>query len=112
MQRVQDQDNGINIKFGSTKSKKGDYKLVSQRSENEKKSDFNGTNKHSESFSFRKPTYAFETFDRGPVSVYSSRRVVNATVSHVDFSKSAALFLFPSLPKNMYYRESGSFKFS
>ncbi|XP_076233292.1 solute carrier family 16 member hermes [Calliopsis andreniformis] len=46
MQRVQDQDNGINIKFGTSKSKKGDYKLVSQRSENEKKSNFNGTNKH------------------------------------------------------------------
>ncbi|XP_054008591.1 monocarboxylate transporter 9 [Hylaeus anthracinus] len=44
MQRVQDQDNGINIKFGASKGK-GNYKLVSQRSENEKKN-VNGTNKH------------------------------------------------------------------
>ncbi|XP_076160927.1 solute carrier family 16 member hermes [Ptiloglossa arizonensis] len=44
MQRVQDQDNGINIKFGASKNK-GNYKLVSQRSENEKKNNFNGTNK-------------------------------------------------------------------
>ncbi|XP_017884030.1 monocarboxylate transporter 12 [Ceratina calcarata] len=43
MQRVQDQDNGINIKFSS--SKKGSYRLVSQHNENEKKSNFNGTNK-------------------------------------------------------------------
>ncbi|XP_043788457.1 monocarboxylate transporter 12 [Apis laboriosa] len=45
MQRVQDQDNGINIKFGANKNKKGNYRLVSQHSENEKKSNFNGTNK-------------------------------------------------------------------
>lgn len=45
MQRVQDQDNGINIKFGASKNKKGNYRLVSQHSENEKKSNFNGTNK-------------------------------------------------------------------
>lgn len=45
MQRVQDQDNGINIKFGGSKAKKGNYKLVSQHSENEKKSSLNGTNK-------------------------------------------------------------------
>ena len=45
MQRIQDQDNGINIKFGASKNKKGNYKLVSQHSENEKKSNFNGTNK-------------------------------------------------------------------
>lgn len=45
MQRVQDQDNGINIKFGANKNKKGSYRLVSQHSENEKKSNFNGTNK-------------------------------------------------------------------
>ncbi|CAL7947547.1 unnamed protein product [Xylocopa violacea] len=44
MQRVQDQDNGINIKFGASKNKKGSYTLVSQLSENEKKSNFNGTN--------------------------------------------------------------------
>lgn len=45
MQRVQDQDNGINIKFGANKNKKGDYRLVSQHTENQKKSNFNGTNK-------------------------------------------------------------------
>ncbi|KAG7209078.1 hypothetical protein KM043_015231 [Ampulex compressa] len=45
MQRVQDQDNGINIKFGSNKTKKGNYKLVSQNSENEKNSKLNGTTK-------------------------------------------------------------------
>ncbi|KAF3426487.1 hypothetical protein E2986_14143 [Frieseomelitta varia] len=44
MQRVQDQDNGINIKFGASKNKKGSYRLVSQHSENEK-NNFNGTNK-------------------------------------------------------------------
>ncbi|XP_076287446.1 solute carrier family 16 member hermes [Lasioglossum baleicum] len=45
MQRVQDQDNGINIKFGASKGKKGEYTLVSQHAEKEKKSDVNGTNK-------------------------------------------------------------------
>ena len=50
MQRVQDQDNGINIKFGANKNKKGSYRLVSQHSENEKKSNFNGTNKQSKLF--------------------------------------------------------------
>ncbi|EFN69984.1 Monocarboxylate transporter 14 [Camponotus floridanus] len=44
MQRVQDQDNGINIKFGSGKSRKGDYRLVSQDSDNNKDR-LNGTNK-------------------------------------------------------------------
>lgn len=44
MQRVQDQDNGINIKFGSGKSRKGDYRLVSQESDNNKDR-LNGTNK-------------------------------------------------------------------
>ncbi|XP_076627761.1 solute carrier family 16 member hermes [Colletes latitarsis] len=44
MQRVQDQDNGINIKFGASKGK-GNYKLVSQSAENEKKANLNGTNK-------------------------------------------------------------------
>ncbi|KAG5312045.1 MOT9 protein, partial [Pseudoatta argentina] len=42
MQRVQDQDNGINIKFGPSKPRKGDYRLVSQSSSNK---DHNGTNK-------------------------------------------------------------------
>ncbi|XP_018394309.1 PREDICTED: uncharacterized protein LOC108773089 [Cyphomyrmex costatus] len=42
MQRVQDQDNGINIKFGPGKPRKGDYRLVSQSSNNQ---DHNGTNK-------------------------------------------------------------------
>ncbi|KAG5311309.1 MOT7 protein, partial [Acromyrmex insinuator] len=41
MQRVQDQDNGINIKFGPSKPRKGDYRLVSQSSNK----DHNGTNK-------------------------------------------------------------------
>lgn len=50
MQRVQDQDNGINIKFGANKNKKGNYRLVSQHSENEKKSNFNGTNKQGKLF--------------------------------------------------------------
>ncbi|XP_017788072.1 PREDICTED: monocarboxylate transporter 12 [Habropoda laboriosa] len=45
MQRVQDQDNGINIKFGGNENTKGSYTLVSQNSENEKKSNLNGTNK-------------------------------------------------------------------
>ncbi|XP_015434373.1 PREDICTED: monocarboxylate transporter 12 [Dufourea novaeangliae] len=45
MQRVQDQDNGINIKFGSSQGKKGDYTLVSQHTEKEKNSNLNGTNK-------------------------------------------------------------------
>lgn len=45
MQRVQDQDNGINIKFGSNKSRKGDYKLVSQHPGKEKQNNYNGTNK-------------------------------------------------------------------
>ncbi|XP_029171868.1 monocarboxylate transporter 9 [Nylanderia fulva] len=44
MQRVQDQDNGINIKFGPGKSRKGDYRLVSQDSDNNKEH-LNGTNK-------------------------------------------------------------------
>ncbi|KAM0733206.1 Monocarboxylate transporter 14 [Formica fusca] len=44
MQRVQDQDNGINIKFGSGKSRKGDYRLVSQETDNNKDR-LNGTNK-------------------------------------------------------------------
>ncbi|XP_050465978.1 monocarboxylate transporter 14 [Cataglyphis hispanica] len=44
MQRVQDQDNGINIKFGSGKSRKGDYRLVSQETDNNKDL-LNGTNK-------------------------------------------------------------------
>ncbi|KAH0949375.1 hypothetical protein HN011_001890 [Eciton burchellii] len=43
MQRVQDQDNGINIKFGPSKPRKGNYKLVSQNSDNNK-DPFNGTN--------------------------------------------------------------------
>lgn len=43
MQRVQDQDNGINIKFGPGKSRKGDYRLVSQDSDNKDRP--NGTNK-------------------------------------------------------------------
>ncbi|XP_020292766.1 monocarboxylate transporter 12 [Pseudomyrmex gracilis] len=43
MQRVQDQDNGINIKFGPGKHRKGDYTLVSQNSDN--KDRINGTNK-------------------------------------------------------------------
>ncbi|XP_032687367.1 monocarboxylate transporter 9 [Odontomachus brunneus] len=43
MQRVQDQDNGISIKFGPGKPRKGNYKLVSQNSVNE--GGFNGTNK-------------------------------------------------------------------
>ncbi|XP_035739272.1 monocarboxylate transporter 1-like [Vespa mandarinia] len=46
MQRVQDQDNGINIKFGSKKSRKGDYKLVSQDAKKERQNNYNGTNKH------------------------------------------------------------------
>lgn len=46
MQRVQDQDNGINIKFGSKKSRKGDYKLVSQDATKERQNNYNGTNKH------------------------------------------------------------------
>lgn len=46
MQRVQDQDNGINIKFGSNKSRKGDYQLVSQDGTKERKNNYNGTNKH------------------------------------------------------------------
>lgn len=51
MQRVQDQDNGINIKFGTKeKGKKGDYMLVSQHSEKEKSNNVNGTNKQSEFF--------------------------------------------------------------
>ncbi|KAL0134602.1 hypothetical protein PUN28_001417 [Cardiocondyla obscurior] len=41
MQRVQDQDNGINIKFG--KPRKTDYRLVSQSADN--KDRYNGTNK-------------------------------------------------------------------
>ncbi|XP_043254059.1 monocarboxylate transporter 9 [Colletes gigas] len=44
MQRVQDQDNGINIKFGASKGK-GNYKLVAQSAENEKETNLNGTNK-------------------------------------------------------------------
>ncbi|XP_025987058.2 monocarboxylate transporter 9 [Solenopsis invicta] len=44
MQRVQDQDNGINIKFGPGKPRKGDYRLVSQSPDNNKDS-HNGTNK-------------------------------------------------------------------
>ncbi|KAL6254837.1 hypothetical protein P5V15_014174 [Pogonomyrmex californicus] len=44
MQRVQDQDNGINIKFGPGKPRKGDYRLVSQSSDNNKDR-LNGTNK-------------------------------------------------------------------
>lgn len=44
MQRVQDQDNGINIKFGPNKSRKGDYKLVSQNSGKESRKVYNGTN--------------------------------------------------------------------
>lgn len=47
MQRVQDQDNGINIKFGPNKSRKGDYRLVSQDSDNNK-DHLNGTNKSGE----------------------------------------------------------------
>ncbi|EFN83730.1 Monocarboxylate transporter 9 [Harpegnathos saltator] len=43
MQRVQDQDNGISIKFGPGKPRKGNYRLVSQSSDN--KGGFNGTNK-------------------------------------------------------------------
>ncbi|KYN27412.1 PREDICTED: uncharacterized protein LOC108757515 [Trachymyrmex cornetzi] len=43
MQRVQDQDNGINIKFGPSKPRKGDYRLVSQSSNNKDRN--NGTNK-------------------------------------------------------------------
>jgi len=43
MQRVQDQDNGINIKFGPNKPRKGDYRLVSQSSNNQDR--HNGTNK-------------------------------------------------------------------
>lgn len=50
MQRVQDQDNGINIKFGANKNRKGSYTPVSQHTETEKKSNFNGTNKEGESF--------------------------------------------------------------
>ncbi|KAI4499574.1 hypothetical protein M0802_005470 [Mischocyttarus mexicanus] len=46
MQRVQDQDNGINIKFGSNKSRKGDYQLVSQDGVKERRNNYNGTNKH------------------------------------------------------------------
>ncbi|XP_011863277.1 PREDICTED: uncharacterized protein LOC105559528 [Vollenhovia emeryi] len=44
MQRVQDQDNGINIKFGPGKPRKGDYRLVSQNSDN-KEDRRNGTNR-------------------------------------------------------------------
>jgi len=47
MQRVQDQDNGINIKFDPGKSRKGDYRLVSQDSDNNKDR-LNGTNKSGE----------------------------------------------------------------
>lgn len=47
MQRVQDQDNGINIKFGPGKSRKGDYRLVAQESDNNK-DQLNGTNKPGE----------------------------------------------------------------
>lgn len=47
MQRVQDQDNGINIKFGPGKSRKGDYRLVAQESDNNKDR-LNGTNKPGE----------------------------------------------------------------
>lgn len=55
MQRVQDQDNGINIKFGAKeKEKKGDYMLVSQHSEKEKSNNVNGTNKQGEFFPFIK----------------------------------------------------------
>lgn len=44
MQRVQDQDNGINIKFGPGKSaRRGDYRLVSQ-SPDDNKDRHNGTN--------------------------------------------------------------------
>lgn len=43
MQRVQDQDNGINIKFGPGKPRKGDYRLVSQSTDSTKDR-CNGTN--------------------------------------------------------------------
>lgn len=44
MQRVQDQDNGINIKFGPGKLRKGGYTLASNQNPDNK--DFiNGTNK-------------------------------------------------------------------
>lgn len=47
MQRVQDQDNGINIKFGPGKPRKRDYRLVS-RSPDDNKDRHNGTNKSGE----------------------------------------------------------------
>lgn len=46
MQRVQDQDNGINIKFGPGKPRKGDYRLVSQSTDYNK--EHNGTTKTGE----------------------------------------------------------------
>lgn len=46
MQRVQDQDNGISIKFDRGKSRKGNYRLVSQSSDN--KGGCNGTKKSGE----------------------------------------------------------------
>lgn len=57
MQRVQDQDNGINIKFGPGKPRKGDYRLVSQSTDSTKDR-CNGTNASGE------PSVA-DDFERG-----------------------------------------------
>ncbi|XP_066591120.1 monocarboxylate transporter 13 [Prorops nasuta] len=46
MQRGQDQDNGINIKFKSSTGNRGEYKLVAQKSAKKKKNTSNGTNNH------------------------------------------------------------------